>query len=81
MVAVVITSPFDREFFGSRDRFQIDAPNLFALVDALDREGPGFAEVAQVRAQLAIDGTIEPDWSSPLAGAGEVIVLARIGGG
>lgn len=72
--------PFDKEFFGS-DRLDLTAANLFDLVAALDGIAPGFGAIAQARAVFAIDGTIEPDWSTPLAGRDEVIVLPRVGGG
>ena len=71
--------PFDREFFG--DRLELDAGNLFDLVAKLDAAAPGFAEIAQVRAAFAIDGVFTSDWSAPLAGADEVILLPRVGGG
>jgi len=72
--------PFDREYFGG-DRLELEAGNLFDLVRKLDAQAPGFAEIAEVRAAFAIDGVFTTDWSSPLAGATEVILLPRIGGG
>jgi hypothetical protein len=33
---IVVMPPFDREFFGGRDRLELDAPTLFALVGKLD---------------------------------------------
>ena len=72
--------PFDREYFGG-DRLDLEATNLFDLVRKLDVQAPGFAEIAEVRAAFAIDGVFTTDWSSPLAGAAEVILLPRIGGG
>lgn len=74
--------PFDREFFGGSDRLEIDAPStLFALVGRLDALAPGFADVAEARAAFAIDGVYTRDWTSPLAGAAEVILLPRVSGG
>lgn len=73
--------PFDREFFGGRDRLELTARSLLAMVTVLDREGPGFSEIADMRAQFAVDGVVESDWTTPLDGATEVIVLPRVGGG
>jgi sulfur-carrier protein len=77
---IVVMPPFDREFFDS-DRLDLTAVNLFDLVQRLDERAPGFAEIAAIRAAFAIDGVFTADWSSPLAGAGEVILLPRVGGG
>lgn len=73
--------PFDREFFGGRDRLDLDALTLFALVGKLDAEAPGFAEIAEARAAFAIDGVVTPDWTSSTANATEVILLQRVSGG
>lgn len=73
-------APFDKEFFGT-DRLDLDAVNLYALVEKLGELAPGFAAIAQPRVHFAIDGVLETDWSTPLAGANEVIVLPRVGGG
>lgn len=73
--------PFDNEFFGGRDRLDLEAGNLFGMVRELNALAPGFGDVAGVRAQFAIDGVVVPDWSTPLAGANEVILLPRVGGG
>lgn len=78
---IVVMPPLDNEFFGGKDRLELEAPNLFGLVRELDGLSPGFADVADVRAALAIDGVVVPDWSTSLAGASEVIVLPRVGGG
>lgn len=74
-------SPFDCEFFGGRDKLDLEAGNLFGMVRELDALSPGFGDVADARAQFAIDGVVVPDWSTSLAGAAEVIVLPRVGGG
>ena len=81
MARVVVMPPLDDEFFGGRDRLEVEAANLFAAVRELDGLGPGFAEVAQVRATLAVDGVVVPDWSTPLDADSEVILLPRVGGG
>jgi molybdopterin converting factor small subunit len=73
--------PFDQEFFGGRDRLDLEAPTLFALVERLGREAPGFAAIAEARAAFAIDGVYTPDWTRSLAKAAEVILLPRVAGG
>lgn len=73
--------PFDREYFGGKDRLDLQAATLFGLVGKLDELAPGFADLADVRASFAVDGVVQPDWSTPLAQAGEVIVLPRVAGG
>jgi molybdopterin synthase sulfur carrier subunit len=80
-VRIVVMPPFDKEFFGDNDRLEAEATNLFGLVQRLDELAPGFADVAEVRAAFAIDGVFTADWSAPLAGAAEVILLPRVGGG
>lgn len=69
------------EFFGSREDMDLVADSLVDLVGKLDSIAPGFAEIAPIRAAFAVDGTIVADWSQSLAGAGEVFLLARVGGG
>jgi len=73
--------PFDREFFGGRDRLELEAPNLFGLVRKLDALAPGFADIAEVRAAFAIDGVFTPDWTRSTAEAAEVVLLQRVSGG
>ena len=73
--------PFDREFFGGRDRLDLTADTLFGLVGKLDELAPGFAERAHVRAAFAIDGVYTPDWSRSLTEASEVVLLPRVAGG
>jgi sulfur-carrier protein len=80
-VRVVVMPPFDQEFFGGTDRLELSAPTLFALVQALDGEAPGFAAIAEARAAFAIDGVYTPDWTRSLADAAEVILLPRVAGG
>jgi molybdopterin converting factor small subunit len=73
--------PFESEFFGGKDRLEIKAANLFAAVRELGKLGPGFADVAEVRVTLAVDGVVTADWSTPLTAESEVIVLPRVSGG
>ena len=81
MMRIVVMPPLDREFFGGRTRLDLEAATLFALVEVLDAEAPGFARLADLRVQFAIDGVVQPDWSTSLGGAEEVIVLPRVAGG
>ncbi len=78
---IVLDSSLAAEFFGSRDTLELDAGSLIELVGKLDAIGPGFADIAPVRAAFAVDGTVSADWSRSLAGASEVFLLPRIGGG
>jgi hypothetical protein len=80
-VRVIVMPPFDREFFGGTDRFEITARTLFGLVNRLDEIGPGFADLADVRAAFAVDGVVQPDWSVPLEGVQEVVVMQKVAGG
>jgi hypothetical protein len=73
--------PFDREFFGGRDRLELEAATLLALVRKLDLLAPGFADQAEIRAAFAIDGVFTPDWTRSTAAAREVILLPRVSGG
>lgn len=77
---IVVMPPFDREFFGG-DRLELEALNLFDLVERLDGLASGFAAISRPRVHFAVDGVLETDWSRPLADAREVIVLPRVGGG
>jgi molybdopterin synthase sulfur carrier subunit len=78
---VVVMPPLDREFFGGRDRLELEAATLIGLVGKLDALAPGFAEKAEIRAAFAIDGVYTPDWTRSLAEASEVILLPRVSGG
>ncbi len=78
---VILIEPFPGRYFGGRGEFEIDAPNLFALVRALDAIGPGFAEAAGEDAAIAVDGVMRADWSASLEGAQEVLIVPRIAGG
>ncbi|MCX7671315.1 MAG: hypothetical protein N2439_14760, partial [Anaerolineae bacterium] len=78
---VNVEPSFAAEYFGSRQEFDIEAGNVFQLVEKLDHLGSGFAEIAEVRVIFAVDGTVANDWSVPLSPASEVFVIPRIGGG
>jgi len=81
MLLVIVMPPFDREFFGGTDRFEIAAKTLFGVVNRLEEIGPGFSDLADVRAAFAVDGVVQPDWSVPLEGAREVVVMQKVAGG
>ncbi len=81
LVRVIVMPPFDREFFGGTDRFEIAAKTLFGVVNQLNELGPGFADLADVRAAFAVDGEVQPDWSVPLGDAKEVVVMQKVAGG
>ena len=74
-------SPFAEQFFGGAGVLEVAAGNLFALVDALDALGPGFGDNAAMRAAFAVNGTMQTDWSAPLAPDAEVMVFPRVAGG
>lgn len=78
---IVVMPPFDKDLFDGKDRLDLEAPTLFALVGEIDKLAPGFAETADMRATFAIDGVVTGDWSTSLADATEVILLPRVGGG
>jgi molybdopterin converting factor small subunit len=80
-VRIVVMPPFDREFFGGRDRLELEAPTLLALVRKLGALAPSFEEIAEARAAFAIDGVFTPDWTRSTADAAEVILLPRVSGG
>jgi hypothetical protein len=80
-VKIVVMPPFDREFFGGTDRFELTAKTLFGVVNKLDEIGPGFADLADVRAAFAVDGVVEPDWSVSLGDAREIVVMQKVAGG
>ena len=74
-------SPFAEQFFGGAQVLDVDAGNLFALVDALDAIGPGFGDEAALRAAFAVDGVMQTDWSAPLAPDAQVMLFQRVAGG
>ena len=78
---VTLVEPFPQEFFAGRSAFELAARNLFALIRALDVQAPGFAAAAEMRAALVVDGVALADWSTPLAGVREVLIVPKIAGG
>ena len=81
MVRVQPLAPFADQFFGGAQVLDVEAGNLFGLIEALDKIGPGFGEKAGMRVAFAVDGTMQADWSAPLAPGAEVMVIPRVAGG
>lgn len=81
MAKVHPLAPFAEQFFGGAEVLDVAAGNLFALVEALDRLGPGFGEDAVLRAAFAVDGMMQTDWSAPLAPDAQVMMFPRVAGG
>lgn len=78
---MTILPPLDAEFFSGTGNLDVDAGNVFELVSALDRHSPGFAGVADVRVAVAVDDVLTSDWTTPLSGASQVLLVPRLGGG
>ncbi len=74
-------APFADQFFGGAQVLEVEAGNLFGLIEALDKLGPGFGDNASIRVAFAVDGMMQADWSAPLAPGAEVMVLPRVAGG
>ena len=82
MVTVRSNAQAVRELTGGLDRFEVEAANVRALLDALERRFPGLGELARTRMAIAIDGEIHHDaLAEPLAPGGEVVLIPRIAGG
>jgi molybdopterin converting factor small subunit len=69
------------EYFGGETEIEIEAGNLFLLVDALDIRSPGFAEAAGTRLAFAVDGVLVEDWTEGLPPGCEILIVPRIAGG
>ena len=81
MARVTLMPPFSGEFFGGRAELEVEAGNVFRLIEALDRLGPGFGEDADTRAAFGVDGAVRADWSAPLDSGAQVTVFPRVAGG
>lgn len=81
MARVVLLPPVGAELFGGREELEVPGATLFAVVHALNREGPGFADAAGTRLALAVNGVLAEDWSIPVAPDSEVLVVPRVAGG
>ncbi len=81
MARAIITAPFSAEFFGGREDHVVDAPTIFALIRSLDGMAPGFAQAAEERAAIAVNGIAVADWTKRLEADDEVLFVQRIAGG
>lgn len=81
MLTVRPFEPFASQFFGGAGQIEIGAGNLFALVAALEKVAPGFAEAAELKVAFAVNGAVWADWSAPLPETGEVVLFPRVAGG
>lgn len=81
MAKVILLPPVGADLFGGRGELEVEGKTLFALVHALDREGPGFAQAAETRLALAVDGVLAEDWSIPVRPDSEVLVVPKVAGG
>jgi molybdopterin converting factor small subunit len=73
--------PFAGDFFGGKVEIEVEAGNVFRLIDALDRLGPGFGAAAEGRAAFGVDGAVRADWSAPIDPGARVTVFPRVAGG
>lgn len=81
MLTIRPLEPFAGQFFEGAAQIEIAAGNLFAVVSALDRIAPGFAEVAELRVAFAVNGVVSSDWSAALPVGAEVMMFPRVAGG
>ena len=81
MARVTLMPPFAGEFFGGKAEVEVEAGNVFRLIDALDKLGPGFGADAHARAAFGVGGAVRADWSAPLDPEAHVTVFPRIAGG
>ncbi len=71
-----------RNLAGGRDRFDIEAPTLRALIDELERRHPGLGEHVRETMMIAVDGEMHhQDWNMPLRADSEVVLVPLIAGG
>ena len=82
MARVLTVAQSVRDLAGGRDRFELEAPTLGALVDALDRTYPGLGDHVRRSMAVAIDGELHHDaWDAPLRADTEVVLIPLIAGG
>jgi sulfur-carrier protein len=71
-----------RDLAGGRDRFEIDAPTLRALVETLEQRHPGLGAHVRATMVVAIDGELHHEaWDVPLRADTEVVFIPLIAGG
>ena len=82
MPKALFLPPYPVQWFVGRDEIVVPAvASIFALVRALDTRAPGFAEMAERRAAVAVNGQAVADWSMRLTEADEVLFVPKIAGG
>jgi molybdopterin converting factor small subunit len=82
MAHVVTIAQSVRDLAGGRDRFEVDAPTVRALLAALDARHPGLEAHVRETMMVAIDGELRQDaWNEPLAPDAEVVFIPMIAGG
>jgi molybdopterin converting factor small subunit len=81
-LARVVVPPSLRARFGDVSELVIEAPNVRALIAALEARVPGFAAEIEAQLAIAIDGEIYADaFLEPLDAESEVHFLPRLRGG
>jgi sulfur-carrier protein len=71
-----------RDLAGGRDRFEVEAADMRALLAALEHKYPGLGAHVRATMAVAIDGELHHDaWSEPLARDAEVVFIPLIAGG
>ena len=82
MAHVLTVAQSVRDFAGGRDRFEVDAPTLGALVDELDRRHPGLGAHVRATMAVAIDGELHHEaWHTRLRDDAEIVFIPLIAGG
>jgi len=82
MARVILPGAVANELFGGREEVEVPGRTLFAVVHALEVQGPGFEERAEGGGlAMAVDGVLAEDWSTPVGPDSEVLVVSRVAGG
>ena len=71
-----------RDLAGGRDRFEVDAPTVRALLDELERRHPGLGRHVRESMTVAVDGELHHEgWDIALRPDSEVILVPALVGG
>lgn len=82
MPVVRVASSFCDRFTGGLREIGVEAHTVRAMIRELGARFPGLAEFLEMRAAVAIDGTIyQKVGSQPIGPDSEVVIIPRIGGG
>lgn len=81
MARVILLPPFAGLLPGEGDELTVPGATIFALVRALDERAPGFAEVAELGAAIAVNGLAVADWTTRLDDDDEVLFVPKVAGG